>query len=42
MTLRLENLMNLYVNSQAANFERQPGCLYIHYATQIYHSAWFR
>lgn len=26
----LDNLMHLYDNSQAANFDRLPGCLYIH------------
>ena len=35
-------MMNSYVNRQAANYERLPGSLYIHYAAYIYHSAWLR
>lgn len=40
--LLLENLMNLYENCQAANFERLPGSLYIHFAITTNYSAWFR
>lgn len=40
--LLLEILMNLYENRQAANFERLPGYLYIHFATRTNYSAWFR